>query len=451
MRDAPSQTGTSTPKPAHTFEECSFPKYLHQQLLDSGFPEPTPVQAQGWPLLLSGRNVVAVAETGSGKTLAYALPAIMHVNAQGYLEPGDGPIVVVLAPTRELAIQISDVISRFGKSSKVRCVPIYGGAPRTAQLRSIANLTEICVATPGRLLDFHENNELDLKSRCTMLIIDEADRMLDLGFEPQIRKISDGIRPDRQTVLCTATWPSAARIAAKILCPDAAMLTVGGETCAYDCVSGGPITPTTKTTAYPTLADESKGVKHRVEVLSREEKYPECVAILENRLSKPLKGDTPRVLIFLNSKKRVDECVRELRGDGFDALAMHGDKDQAEREWVLREFRTGNSPVVCATDVAARGLDVAGVTTVVNYDAPNTVEEYAHRVGRTGRGVVSSVSGVTSVDCETYTFLCVSEANDWKLAEPLLATLAANGAAAGASEDVRAFAEMTARSRARPS
>ena len=467
VTDAPSRAGTSTPAPARSFEECSFPKYLHTQLLASGFREPSPVQAQAWPLVLSGRNLVAVAATGSGKTLAYALPAVVHVNAQPYLDErnGDGPIVVVLAPTRELVAQIAAVFQTYAASSKITTVAVYGGAPRAPQQKLLRQKTcEVIAATPGRLLDFVDAGDVSLATRVTFLVVDEADRMLDLGFEPQIRKISEEIRPDRQTLMFTATWPRAVAAAAAALSPDAASLRVSQ--------SGAQSSDQSSDALSGSLhAHLPADVKHVLELVRERDKYARLVSVLETRLesgeeknttTRRAPGDARRVVVFFSSKARADDATRALRADGFSALAMHGDKAQDEREWVLREFRDGTAPVLLATDVAARGLDVAGVFTVINYDAPGSAEAFVHRVGRTGRRYhtrvidpcgdetreakrtkhdvnVTYTNGVGESESEeTHTFLCPSSRADAKVAGSLIRTLRANGRAV--SDAVAAFA-----------
>ena len=440
VTDAPSRTGTSTPAPARSFEECSFPKYLHTQLLNAGFREPSPVQAQAWPLVLSGRNLVAVAATGSGKTLSYVLPAVVHVNAQPYLDAkrGDGPIVVVLAPTRELVTQIAAVFETYARSSKITVVSVYGGAPRTPQQRLLRErLCETVVATPGRLLDFVDAGDVSLRTRVTFLVVDEADRMLDLGFEPQIRRISEEIRPDRQTLMFTATWPRGVATAAAALAPDAATLRVAGEKAADQkaFLPTGEYSKHNHESLYPHLPT---GVRHVLELVQEKEKYARLVSLLETRLESDHKKTARRVVVFFSSKARVDDATRSLRSDGFPALAMHGDKAQNEREWVLREFRTGTAPVLLATDVAARGLDVAGVATVINFDAPASAETFAHRVGRTGRRGGREDNDVNTEDEETYTFLCPHARADAKVAGSFVATLRANGQEVSAS--VAAFA-----------
>ncbi|RJE17329.1 hypothetical protein PHISCL_10334, partial [Aspergillus sclerotialis] len=198
--------GRNVPRPVETFDEAGFPSYVMSEVKAQGFTKPTPIQSQGWPMALSGRDVVGIAETGSGKTLTYCLPAIVHINAQPLLAPGDGPIVLVLAPTRELAVQIQQEITKFGKSSRIRNTCVYGGVPKGGQIRDLTRGVEVCIATPGRLIDMLESGKTNLR-RVTYLVLDEADRMLDMGFEPQIRKIIGQIRPDRQTCMCLRRGP----------------------------------------------------------------------------------------------------------------------------------------------------------------------------------------------------------------------------------------------------
>merc|ERR1719321_196407 len=199
-------SGQNCPKPCRTFEEASFPEYVLEEIRYAGFTEPSAIQVQGWPIALSGRDMVGIAETGSGKTLAFLLPGIVHINAQPYLSRGDGPIVLVMAPTRELAVQIQEECQRFGKSSRIKNTCCYGGVPKREQEGDLREGVEIVIATPGRLIDFLESDRTNLK-RVTYLVLDEADRMLDMGFEPQVRKITSQVRPDRQTLMWSATWP----------------------------------------------------------------------------------------------------------------------------------------------------------------------------------------------------------------------------------------------------
>ncbi|KAI2612819.1 p68 RNA helicase [Hypoxylon fragiforme] len=349
--------GTDVPKPVETFDEAGFPRYVMDEVKAQGFPAPTAIQSQGWPMALSGRDVVGIAETGSGKTLTYCLPAIVHINAQPLLAPGDGPIVLVLAPTRELAVQIQQEITKFGKSSRIRNTCVYGGVPRGPQIRDLTKGVEVCIATPGRLIDMLEGGKTNLR-RVTYLVLDEADRMLDMGFEPQIRKIISQIRPDRQTLMWSATWPKEVRALASEFQTDFIQVNIGS----MDLSANHRITQI-------------------VEVVSEGEKRDRMIKHLE----KIMDNKENKCLLFVGTKRVADEITRFLRQDGWPALSIHGDKQQNERDWVLDQFKTGKSPIMVATDVASRGIDVRNITHVINYDYPNNSEDYIHRIGRTGR------------------------------------------------------------------
>ncbi|KAJ3701416.1 hypothetical protein LUZ61_005121 [Rhynchospora tenuis] len=373
--------GKDVPKPVKEFKDVGFPDYVIQEIEKAGFVEPTPIQSQGWPMALKGRDLIGIAETGSGKTLAYLLPAIVHVNAQPILSPGDGPIVLVLAPTRELAVQIQQEASKFGSSSKIKNTCIYGGVPKGPQVRDLQKGVEIVIATPGRLIDMLESNNTNLR-RVTYLVLDEADRMLDMGFEPQIRKIVSQIRPDRQTLYWSATWPKEVEQLARTFLYNPYKVIIGSEE-----------------------LKANHSIHQIVEILSESQKYNKLVNLLEDIM------DGSRILIFLDTKKGCDQVTRQLRTDGWPALCIHGDKSQAERDWVLSEFKSGKSPIMMATDVAARGLDVKDVKYVVNYDFPGSMEDYVHRIGRTGR------AGATGT---AYTFFTAANA---RFAKELVAIL----------------------------
>ncbi|ORX54436.1 P-loop containing nucleoside triphosphate hydrolase protein [Hesseltinella vesiculosa] len=353
-------SGSDVPKPLKTFEEANFPAYVMNELNKLGFPAPTAIQSQGWPMALSGRDVVGIAETGSGKTLAYTLPAILHINAQPTLSPGDGPIVLVLAPTRELAVQIQQECVKFGSSSRIKNTCLYGGAPKGRQIQSLQNGVEICIATPGRLIDMVDSGHTNLR-RVTYLVLDEADRMLDMGFEPQIRKIVDQIRPDRQTLMWSATWPDSVQQMARSYLRDYIQVNVGSLS-----------------------LSANKNITQIVEVCEEHEKRGKLITHLE-RIMDEAPGER-KTIIFTATKRKADDVTTYLRRDGFPALAIHGDKAQTERDWVLNQFRTGGHPIMVATDVASRGIDVKDVKFVINYDFPANVDDYPHRVGRTGRG-----------------------------------------------------------------
>lgn len=349
--------GTNVPKPVTTFDEAGFPGYVMNEVKAQGFAKPTAIQSQGWPMALSGRDVVGIAETGSGKTLTYCLPAIVHINAQPLLSPGDGPIVLILAPTRELAVQIQQEISKFGKSSRIRNTCVYGGVPKGGQIRDLARGVEVCIATPGRLIDMLESGKTNLR-RVTYLVLDEADRMLDMGFEPQIRKIIGQIRPDRQTCMWSATWPKEVRQLAGDYQANFIQVNIGS----MDLSANHRITQIVEVVDEPQKRD--KMTKHLEQIMD---------------------DKNNKVLIFTGTKRVADDITRFLRQDGWPALSIHGDKQQNERDWVLNEFKTGKSPIMVATDVASRGIDVRNITHVLNYDYPNNSEDYVHRIGRTGR------------------------------------------------------------------
>lgn len=348
--------GRNIPKPVSNFSEACFPDYIMSEIRKAGFSSPSPIQCQAWPMALSGRDVVAVSATGSGKTIAFSIPAMIHINAQPLLAPGDGPIVLILAPTRELAVQIQGECSKFGASSRIRNTCVYGGVPKGQQIRDLTRGAEIVIATPGRLIDMLESRKTNLH-RVTYLVMDEADRMLDMGFEPQIRKIVEQIRPDRQTLMFSATWPKEVQRLAHEYLKDFIQVNVGSL----------DLTANTNITQI-------------VEVCSDFEKRGKLIKHLEK-----ISSESAKVLIFVGTKRVADDLTKYLRQDGWPSLAIHGDKQQQERDWVLEEFKSGRSPIMIATDVASRGLDVKDISYVINYDMPNGIEDYIHRIGRTGR------------------------------------------------------------------
>merc|ERR1711871_1924325 len=272
--------------------------------------EPSPIQAQGWPMALLGRDMIGISRTGSGKTLAFLLPGMIHINAQPYLQPVDGPIVLVLAPTRELAVQIKVECDKFGASSQIKNTCVYGGAPKRHQTGDLQRGVEIVIATPGRLIDFLESGVTNLR-RVAYLVLDEADRMLDMGFEPQLRKIVSQIRPDRQTLMWSATWPREVRNMANDFLKDYYQVTVGSLELAAN-----------------------KDIAQHVEVVSDQDKYPRMTAFLKEH-------GVEKMLVFVETKRGCDQLTRSLQHAGFPARCIHGDKSQDERDWVLGQFRMG--------------------------------------------------------------------------------------------------------------
>ncbi|XP_050351702.1 uncharacterized protein LOC126774294 isoform X1 [Nymphalis io] len=370
--------GRDVPAPSIYFEEGGFPDYAMKEILKQGFPNPTPIQAQGWPIALSGRDMVGIAQTGSGKTLAYILPAIVHIINQPRLLRDEGPIVLVLAPTRELAQQIQQallsmngitadvegnpnnmeiVAQEFGQSVQVRNTCIFGGAPKGPQGRTLERGVEIVIATPGRLIDFLEKDTTNLR-RCTYLVLDEADRMLDMGFEPQIRKIIEQIRPDRQVLMWSATWPKEVQMLAEEFLHDYIQINIGSLS-----------------------LSANHNILQIVDVCEEWEKNEKLLTLLTEISSE----EETKTIIFAETKRKVDEITKTINRSGWRALAIHGDKNQQDRDYVLQQFRHARSSILVATDVAARGLDVEDVKFVINYDYPNNSEDYVHRIGRTGR------------------------------------------------------------------
>jgi len=349
--------GKNIPKPIFSFEEGNLPDYVMSQIRRNNWSAPTPIQAQGWPIALSGLNMVGIAQTGSGKTLGFLMPAIIHINNQPYLERGDGPICLVLVPTRELAQQVQEVANEFGRASKIRNACVYGGAPKRPQLMDLERGAEICIATPGRLIDILECNKTNLR-RCTYLVLDEADRMLDMGFEPQIRKIVEQIRPDRQTLMWSATWPKEVKRLAEDFLHDYVQINVG---------------------ALQLTANHN--ILQIIDVCMDHEKEDKLVKLL----TEIMQERENKTIIFVETKRKVDDISRRMKRDGWPVSCIHGDKSQQERDWALNEFRCGKVPILIATDVASRGLDVDDIKFVINFDYPNCSEDYVHRIGRTAR------------------------------------------------------------------
>ncbi|EGC39333.1 hypothetical protein DICPUDRAFT_27074 [Dictyostelium purpureum] len=355
--------GRDIPKPIIHFNQAPFPNYLMKEIMAAGFPNPTPIQSQAWPIALKGRDIIGLAKTGSGKTLAFLLPSIVHINAQPTLKPGDGPIVLVLAPTRELALQIQEQARKFGGTSQISNVCVYGGASKHSQVMMLKKGVEIVIATPGRLIDILTSGDTNLR-RVTYLVLDEADRMLDMGFEPQIRKILSQIRPDRQTLMFSATWPKEVQSLANDFLSDHIQVHIGSS----------------ELTA-------NHNVNQIVEVCSEYEKKERLFKFLEANVSKD-----DKVIIFAETRKGVDELHRSLQSAGFKSIGIHGNKSQPERDFVLSQFKNGIFPIMIATDLASRGLDVKDIKFVVNYDFPNTIETYVHRIGRTARAGATGTS-----------------------------------------------------------
>eukprot|EP00927_Polykrikos_kofoidii_P049483 TRINITY_DN43528_c0_g1_i1.p1 TRINITY_DN43528_c0_g1~~TRINITY_DN43528_c0_g1_i1.p1 ORF type:complete len:490 (-),score=88.81 TRINITY_DN43528_c0_g1_i1:68-1492(-) len=339
-----------------------FPPGLLQFLVDANFKAPTPIQAWTWPVLVTGKDVIGVAKTGSGKTLGYLLPGYIKVK-RGELSDGlntkDGPAMLVLAPTRELCQQIYQESVTFGEPALIQTACCYGGAPKSQQVRELWKGPQCVVATPGRLKDLASDNSVKL-GQVSYLVLDEADRMLDMGFEPQIKAIADYLPTQRQSALFTATWPREVREVASRLTHDATHVQVGSSDSAT------------------TNADITQ---HIIKISSEAEK----MRFLEDKIFSQLQQRGTSCLIFTRTKKAVAQLFTTLQRAGAPIVQLHGDMEQRERDNALWAFKNGKAKLLVATDVAQRGLDIKNVACVVNYDAPQNMEDYVHRIGRTGR------------------------------------------------------------------
>ncbi|KAI1661406.1 P-loop containing nucleoside triphosphate hydrolase protein [Daldinia decipiens] len=326
----------------------------------SGFEKPTPIQMQAFPTIMSGRDVIGVAKTGSGKTLAFLLPMFRHIKDQRPLKESEGPIGLIMTPTRELATQIYRDCKPFLKSMNLRGVCAYGGAPIKDHIAELKRGAEIVVCTPGRMIDLLAANQgrvTNLK-RVTYVVLDEADRMFDMGFEPQVMKIFANMRPDRQTILFSATMPRIMDALAKKVLNNPVEITVGGKS---------------------VVAPEITQV---VEIREENTKFVRLLELLGELYDR---DEDARALIFVERQEKADDLLKELLRKGYPCMSIHGGKDQIDRDSTIIDFKAGVIPVLIATSVAARGLDVKQLKLVVNYDAPNHLEDYVHRAGRTGR------------------------------------------------------------------
>jgi len=346
--------GENCPPPMVSFDELpeSVPSSVVKAFTRQKFTAPTAIQAQAWPILGQCRDIVGIAKTGSGKTLAFMVPALAHIEAQPPLDRGDGPICVVLAPTRELAQQIEEETKKV-LPPHLRSACIFGGAEKGPQIMALNSGCHILIATPGRLIDFLQIRRINLL-RATYLVLDEADRMLDMGFEPQVRAICSQIRADRQTLMFSATWPKEIQEMASKFQRDFIRIHVGST----DLIANADVT------------------QHFIWT-SEYEKFGELRKLL-------VKFSNKRVLVFAKMKRTTEQLERQLRGIGANAMSLHGDKEQKQRDFILAKFKK-EAMILIATDVAARGLDVKELQVVINYDFPMQIDDYVHRVGRTGR------------------------------------------------------------------
>lgn len=349
--------GRKTFKPLLTFDELGFSSNMMK--IVATFDKPTPIQSCCWPIAASGRDIIGIAETGSGKTLAFSMPALAHLKKRVETEKikRKGPMMLVVAPTRELAMQSQEVLEVAGKFCGIRSVAVYGGVPKWPQRKALEQGVEVVVATPGRLIDLMNEGCCDL-SQVSYLVLDEADRMLDQGFERDVRSIIAETHPQRQTCLFSATWPESIRALAHEFLKSPIRVTVGSE----DLAAGTMITQI-------------------VEVVEDQEREGKLKKLLEKYHA----SRKNRVLIFVLYKKEAARIESNLQRQGWKATSIHGDKSQDMRTKALEQFKSAEIPLLVATDVAARGLDIPNVDHVINFSFPLTIEDYVHRIGRTGR------------------------------------------------------------------
>lgn len=355
--------GVDAPKPVRRWGAFGIPLGCLDVIQQKEWTAPTPIQAQSIPAIMSGRDVIGVAKTGSGKTIAFLLPMLRHVKDQRPVSGLDGPIGLILAPTRELALQIYREAKPFAKIMGLRITCAVGGQSISDDIAILKKGCEIVVCTPGRMIDLltANNGRVTNLRRTTFLVMDEADRMFDMGFEPQVMKIVNNTRPDAQKVLFSATFPKSMESLARKVLIKPLEITVGGKS---------------------VVAPE---IDQRVEVRDQDTKFNRLLEILGEMGQ--LYPDEPdfRVLIFVERQEGADDLFRELLNRGYLSSSLHGGKDQIDRQEAIRNFKNGDIPIIVATSIAARGLDVKELKLVINYDAPSHMEDYVHRAGRTGR------------------------------------------------------------------
>ncbi|KAK7292067.1 hypothetical protein RIF29_07730 [Crotalaria pallida] len=380
-------SGNNVPPPVNnSFAETELEEGLKMNIERCKYVKPTPIQRHAIPIAVAGRDLMACAQTGSGKTAAFCFPIISgilsHKACSSSPSPSPSsmprrggvlayPTALILAPTRELSSQIHDEAKKFAFQTGLKIVVAYGGAPAFHQLRNLERGVDILVATPGRLLDFIEREKVSL-TRIKFLALDEADRMLDMGFEPQIRKIVQQMNMPppgaRQTLLFSATFPTDIQRLASDFLSDYIFLSVGR------------------------VGSSTELIVQKVELVQDKDKGNRLMNLLRSQRAHATNGKQPLTLVFVETKKRADELQVLLSRSGFAATAIHGDKVQMERERALRTFKSGVAPILVATDVASRGLDIPLVTHVINFDMPKNIDDYVHRIGRTGRAGKSGLA-----------------------------------------------------------
>lgn len=345
--------GEAAPKPILTFDEWVSHEYLKQVLMEKRFVKPTPIQSAAWPIAIRGRDVVGNVRTGSGKTLAFVLPALQHIQSQPIQRRHEGPIVLVLSPTRELAAQTCECFQDFGKPYFTKSALFCGGVNKWEQLEIARQGAHVIAATPGRLLDLLASGLISLK-KTTFLVVDEADMLLDMGFEEQLKALFSYMRPDKQISMWSATMPEEARLLAKEYLVNPVYITESRENLSIN-----------------------RDIKHTIHIIHPSAKFD----LLKQLISTLNPSKENKLLIFCNRKSNAEYIHQQLPG----SVALHGGMDMALRQTTLSAFHQGLNSIAVATDLAGRGIDFKHVHTVVNYDMPEDLQNYVHRCGRTGR------------------------------------------------------------------
>ncbi|KAF0690357.1 Aste57867_18244 [Aphanomyces stellatus] len=372
------------PEPILDFSETPFSSAITKCLTAAGYTSPTPTQSQSWPIALAQQDMISVAKTGSGKTVGFLLPSFHHIMQTK--STGPNPRILVLAPTRELATQIEAEAKKFSRvQPAVRTACVFGGAPKFNQLNALNMGVDCLVATPGRLNDFIKMRKVNL-SKVTILVLDEADRMLDMGFEPQIRSIVAQIPTQRQTLLFSATWPKSIQKLAREFLRAPVQVNMGDIN----------------------VLQANKDIVQTIEICREEEKKDKLVTLMNKVVTMEDADNTDvtnhvKTIVFFRTKRACERLGQEFWDEGYAVGCLHGDKEQHERTLTMNQFKQGTVKLLFATDVAARGLDVKDVGVVINYDMPggtNGIEDYVHRIGRTGRAGAKgkSFSLFTSTD-----------------------------------------------------
>ncbi|TKY54877.1 DEAD-box ATP-dependent RNA helicase 52 [Spatholobus suberectus] len=372
--------GKNVPPPVTAFDETDLDEGLKRNIARCRYVKPTPVQRHAIPIASAGRDLMACAQTGSGKTAAFCFPIISGIlkgrSTSGFSSMPRAaavacPTALILSPTRELSCQISDEANKFAYQTGVKVVVVYGGASITQQLRLLERGVDILVATPGRLVDIIERERVSLM-RIKYLALDEADRMLDMGFEHQIRKIVEQMHMPppgiRQTLLFSATFPNDIQKLASDFLSNYIFLSVGR------------------------VGSSTELIVQKIELVQDTEKRDHLIDHLRRQKVHGANGKHALTLVFVETKKGADALEIWLSRSGFPAIAIHGDKVQMERERALRSFKSGLTPILVATDVASRGLDIPHVAHVINFDLPRDIDDYVHRIGRTGRAGKSGLA-----------------------------------------------------------